>query len=226
MNPLEYLHLQLRLEGKEVIHGDRLRQVQVVPDEEMPVIVLARLADKRVVAYYDESLKPELYSELRQKIETLAFPVVSALLDLLKSKGLAVEMGHYKTYAFPKSTANVIHDDVVCLSRQHPAVRSFGFGDFAERVYVIERDGKIASACVSTRENAHCGEAWVYTDEQYRRRGFAQQVVQAWAQDMLRSGKLPFYSHKIQNIASAKLAKCLELVPVFEEIAFSYVKEE
>ena len=32
MNLLDYLHLQLRLEGKEIIRGNLLTQVEVVPD--------------------------------------------------------------------------------------------------------------------------------------------------------------------------------------------------
>ena len=92
---------------------------------------------------------------------------------------------------------------------------------FAESVYAVERDDKIISACVSTRENDFCGEAWVYTDTSYRHQGYAQKVVGAWATSLISAGKVPFYSHKIQNVASANLAKCLGLKPVFEEIVFT-----
>ena len=101
-------------------------------------------------------------------------------------------------------------------------VQEFGFGDFTGHAYVIEREGKVVSACVSTRENARCGEAWVCTDPQYRHQGLARRVVGAWARDMLSAGKAPFYSHKIENIASAGLTKHLGLVPAFEEIVISY----
>jgi predicted GNAT family acetyltransferase len=100
---------------------------------------------------------------------------------------------------------------VSCLSKQESLVQEFGFGNFAENVFVIERDGKVVSACVSTRENEQCGEAWVYTDPKYRKHGFAHQVVRAWARQILKAGKVPFYSHKIENTASAHLAKRLEL---------------
>jgi hypothetical protein len=33
LNPLDYLRLQLRLEGKEIIGDHLLKQVEVVPDE-------------------------------------------------------------------------------------------------------------------------------------------------------------------------------------------------
>jgi hypothetical protein len=46
-----------------------------------------------------------------------------------------------------------------------------------------------------------------------------KQVVRAWARSLLEAGKVPFYSHKIENRASANLARRLGLQPVFEEIA-------
>ena len=76
---------------------------------------------------------------------------------------------------------------------------------------------------MSVRENERCGEAWVYTDPPFRHLGLARQVISAWAQSMIAAGKVPFYSHKMTNIASANLANRLELQPVFEEIAISYM---
>jgi RimJ/RimL family protein N-acetyltransferase len=221
MNPLEYLHLQLRLEGKEVINGDQLRQVEVVPDEEMPLMVIARFPDDRILVCYDEALRPELRGELAKHVQESAFPEIHLLLEFLETQRISVEVGHYKTYIFPAQIADA-KDIVICISKDDPLARAFGFGDFADSMYALERDRKLVSACVSTRENNFCGEAWVYTDEQYRRRGFAQQVVQAWAKELIRAGKVPFYSHKLENLASANLAKWLGLQPVFEELVLAY----
>jgi hypothetical protein len=44
MNLLDYLRLQLRLEGKEIVSDNLLRQVEIVPDEEMPLFLIAQLA--------------------------------------------------------------------------------------------------------------------------------------------------------------------------------------
>ena len=60
MKPLDVLHLQLRLEGLEVIHGNLLKQVEIVPGEDMPLFLLAYSADRQLVAFYDESLPPHL----------------------------------------------------------------------------------------------------------------------------------------------------------------------
>lgn len=223
MNPLEYLHLQLRLEGKEVVDENRLRQVEVVPDEDVPLMILAQLADGQVVAYYDESLPLDLRTKLMDQIQTLEFPTIEPLLAVLKARTIAVETGHYKTYSFPGSFMDFKDRGVICRSSDDPQIQAFGFGGFPGQVYAVEQDSKVVSACVSTRENGQCSEAWVYTDESYRKQGFAQQVVSAWAQDMLQAGKVPFYSHKIGNVESAYLAKRLGLIPAFEEIAIAYM---
>lgn len=215
MNPIDYLHLQLRLEGKIVIGGNLLRQVEEVPGEEMPLLLIAQFADGKNVAYVDEALDPDLQDELVRRAQCLQFPQIGPLLEFLTIENIPSEAGHYKTYLIP---APLSDEEVICLSREDPQVRAFGFGGFAEEVFVIERDGNLASACVSARENASCGEAWVFTDPGYRRQGLAQKAVSGWAKKLISTGKVPFYSHKMENNASASLARRLDLLPVFEEI--------
>lgn len=222
MNPLDYLHLQLRLEGKEIIGDNLLRQVEVVPDEEVPLMLIAQLANENFVTYFDEDLELELRTELTKQVSKFTFPNVDPLSAFLQSGNITFEVGYYKTYIFPESYTSFKDETAKCYSKHDPKVQAFGFDGFAESVYAIEPDDKIVSACVSTRENNSCGEAWVYTDPEYRNLGLAQKVVGAWAMSLISVGKVPFYSHKIQNIASANLAKHLELRPVFEEIVISY----
>ncbi|HET6821768.1 MAG TPA: GNAT family N-acetyltransferase [Anaerolineales bacterium] len=219
MQPLAYLHLQLRLEGKEIVSGLFLREVEAVPGEEMPWMLMAQLANGSLVAYYDEGLARNLQEELIASFVDIEFPNIDPLREVLKNWKLPFDVGYYKTYIFP--SIPVTDEDVLCLSRHDKKVKEFGFDGFAEQVYAVERDDKIVSACVSARENGTCGEAWVYTSPEYRQQGFAQRAVSAWARSLIRVGKVPFYSHKIENTASANLAGRLKLKPVFEEIAIS-----
>jgi len=162
MGPLDYLHLQLRLEGKALVNEHFLRQVEVVPGEDMPLLLVAQLANKELIAYYDEAISPELQRELNAKLFQREFSHLDSLLNVLRSHGLHFEIGHYKTYVFPSRPA--ADAEVICFSKQDSKVKAFGFDTFAERVYAIERAGKIVSACVSARENERCGEAWVYEE--------------------------------------------------------------
>jgi RimJ/RimL family protein N-acetyltransferase len=223
MEPRAYLHLQLRLEGKQVFRECLLRQVEVVPDEEVPFLLIAKLANQKMVVYYDEAISSDLQKELAASISEVRFPNVDPLLDILEEHNFQYEVGHYKTYVFPSLSGN--DGEVLCLSKQDSRVRTFRFDGFAQHVYAVARNGRLVSACVSTRENDRCGEAWVYTDPNYRNQGFAQQVVRAWAGSLMEAGKIPFYSHKIENEASANLAHRLGLQLVFEEIAINQVYE-
>ena len=221
MDPLAYLHLQIRLEGKTLVKEHFMRQVEVAPEEQMPLMLIAQLANKELVAYYAEGISIELKKELAANLFEIVFPKVDPLLNVLQSHHLDYGLGHYKTYGFPAQPSKDMN--VICISKHDPNVKAFGFDGFAENIYAIECNGSIVSACVSTRENEKCGEAWVYTDAQYRNQGFAQKVVNAWAASLTENGKVPFYSHKIENVASANLARKLGLQPIFEEIAITQI---
>lgn len=219
MEPIGYLHLQMRLEGKEVVDERFIRQVEVVPGEDMPLILIAALATGPVVAYYDKVLCVDVQKSLTAVLANIEFPDIDPLLDILKEQNMRFEVGHYKTYMFPSMPGN--DEDVHPFSIDDQRVKAFGFDGFAGQVYAVERDDKVVSACISARENERCGEAWVFTAPAYRHQGFALKVVNAWARGLMGTGKVPFYSHKIDNLASAHLAGKLGLQPAFEEIAIT-----
>jgi predicted GNAT family acetyltransferase len=75
--------------------------------------------------------------------------------------------------------------------------------------------------CVSSRENEVAAEAWVETRPEHRRRGLARQVTAAWGHDLRRRGKIPFYSHRLENSASQAVARSLGLRQWKTEVAYS-----
>jgi RimJ/RimL family protein N-acetyltransferase len=81
-------------------------------------------------------------------------------------------------------------------------------------------DGEFASACSSSRRNQHAAEAYVYTDERFRRQGYGRRVVRAWAQRVRRSGRVPFYSHLIDNTASQRLALSLGFEWYIDDVGY------
>jgi RimJ/RimL family protein N-acetyltransferase len=216
MDPLTCLHLQMQLEGKALVGQWSLRQVEAVPGEELPLVLTARLSTGEVIACYDEAIPPHLQKKLTANRD-LEFPDVDPLIQILKQHDIAFALEHYKTYIFPLLPSE--EQGTSCLSRDDPKVKAFEFDHFGPQVYAAERDGKLASACVSVRANEKCAEAWVFTDPAYRHRGFAQAVVRAWARGLMKQGKIPFYSHRADNLPSARLANRLGLQLVFEQIA-------
>lgn len=88
------------------------------------------------------------------------------------------------------------------------------------RSFCIIDGDEAVSGCSSSRENDSAAEAWVWTHERVRRRGYGQRCVAAWANDLLRQGKVPFYSHEHDNEASRQLARSLGLTWVFDACGF------
>ena len=219
MQPLDYLYTQMRLEGKGLTLPDRLTRLSTA-DDDVPLVLVARLANGAIKVFFDELLTAEMQEQLLIHTQALQFPLVEPIRQLLHSFGIRTQLGHFRTYLFPAhlSTTNV---SVQQYPADDPKMRAFDFAGFVTPIFAIEQTGHIVSACVSVRENDQCGEAWVYTAPDYRRQGLARNVVTAWAQSLLDSGKIPFYSHKIDNRSSANLAQRLGLLPIFEELSIA-----
>lgn len=78
-------------------------------------------------------------------------------------------------------------------------------------VLAIKEGGEVVSSCISVRENEASAEAWVYTEPEYRRRGYGEKVVRAWANDVMAQDKVAFYSYALDNEPSRRLAQKLAL---------------
>jgi len=83
---------------------------------------------------------------------------------------------------------------------------------YREGCYVILVDGKPVSWAWTADESEQAAELAVETLPKYRRRGYARQVVVAWATHVLEEGKVAFYSHEVGNAASEALAHSLDVV--------------
>lgn len=188
-----------------------------------PLMLIARIVDGRTVNYLNETLPLELQNELCAQAIGFRLPLAESLTTLLRAYGIQTEIGHYKTYVFPEAYARASTGVVRRYPRSHPLIKAFDFDQLADNVYAIEQNGAILAACVSARQNTEAAEAWVYTAPAYRRKGLAQLVVTAWAQETIQNGVVPFYSHKVENIASAGLADRLRLTPIFEEIGINAI---
>lgn len=81
-----------------------------------------------------------------------------------------------------------------------------------EGAFVIITEGKSVASAWSQEQNDKAAELAVEVLPQYRRRGYARQVSAAWANDVMQSGRIAFYSHLHNNTASEALARSLEIV--------------
>ena len=76
-------------------------------------------------------------------------------------------------------------------------------------VAVIVADGAAVGICFSSRLTPQVAEAGVFVEPPYRGRGYASDVVRAWAAGVRASGRLPFYDTSWTNTASQAVARKL-----------------
>ena len=204
----------MKLEGIEMGNGNLITRAS--PDvNEFPLVLHACTSDEQGFVYFDDSLPLAVYNKLTVN-DSGSFKIECAV-EVFNSFGIGTKSGHFRTYMFPDNFANAEVGNVRCFSQDDPKTMAFGFGGFAEKVYAIEQEGIILSACISSRQDSKSAEAWVFTHPDHRRKGLAQQVVTAWAGSLQREGIIPFYSHDVENLNSATLARKLKLVHLFDE---------
>ncbi len=213
MKPLEYLHLQMELEGIKRVSSNLITRTSQDIDD-FPLAIIAQTTDEESLIYIDELITEELRHKLSSNLQAFS---VEKTIEVFEKSGIQTKASHFRTYTFPESIEPKNIELVKCYSQDDPKIITFGFNGLAEKVFAIESEGVILSACVSSRQNSKAAEAWVFTHPEYRRKGLAQQVVMAWARNMQKEGLVPFYSHNVENINSALLARRLNLFQVFEE---------
>jgi hypothetical protein len=127
------------------------------------------------------------------------------------------------SYTFPGDFPSPDDDAVVRLDASDRAlIERFDpeLLAFPPPVYALLVDGAIVAACVSSRENAQAGEAWVQTHPAYRRRGYGRRATAAWGAGLVRQGKIAYYSHRVDNAASAAIARGLGLAHYLSDVGY------
>jgi hypothetical protein len=215
MKPFDYLLCQMDLEGIQRVPNDLI--IPGAPGvEEFPLVITARTSDGESLICFDASIPTEI--RLQLPLDDLQAFRTGKAIGVFERSGIHVKSGHFKTHVFPEGVGSSNLEGVKCFNKDDPKIVDFGFHGFADQVHAIEKAGTILSACVSSRQNSRCAEAWVFTRPDQRRRGYAQGVVRAWADAIKAEGLIPFYSHRIDNMESARLAGRLNLTVVFEEM--------
>lgn len=177
-------------------HGNLWRVRADLPDE--LVADLAAICRREAIVE-DFSIVPQTYQEL---------------LDCLSRFARPRSVWRGPCYVFeqpvvPPAEALPLTADRLALLQEH-------FPDWHElspdsSPYVILNNGSAVSICYSSRIGPLVCEAGVATAPAYRKRGYAQAVVRAWAAAIQASGRTPLYSTSWMNSASQALAGNLGL---------------
>lgn len=186
MNAAGLITAHLYLECIAIDERGDLFPIPCPNPDPVPRFYIARHTDDGTFSRF---ARHDLHEELRERL--LALPPEEALHrhDLVKSilspYGICQEFHYGKSYVCPDRYSPEDYPDVVRLTTEHgPLIQEYDarLDPAGHAVFAVIVDGRIVSTCQSSRENETATESWVRTLPEYRRRGFARQVMAAWEQ--------------------------------------------
>ncbi len=160
-------------------------------------------------SFFNRSIPQALREKLRALGPQAAYEHPATVIDLL-DKGYRPSKGGDEVFWSGYFASN-------------PDPRDFPQAHAADNSWVIMQGGQAVCRALSVRQDRHCAEVYVETLPAYRKRGYGRQAVAAWAYDILQSGRVPLYSYKMRNTASAALAQSLGVVWYANVVEFEAV---
>jgi RimJ/RimL family protein N-acetyltransferase len=205
-NALEWLRLHMALECIEVdAQGDLIRLPCEDPDD-IHRLYIARHGDRYHV-YFRHDVPEEVRTALRSLSDEELFLEHDRVKSIFTQYSAPVEGMHIgRSYVHP--TLPVVPDQ--------PEITYFADQDRCALLH----DEVMVAQCMSIRADAQSAEAYVETHPDFRRQGYGKIVTTAWAHRVVTSGRLPFYSHRITNTASQKLAESLGFVWFIDDVGY------
>jgi hypothetical protein len=204
---------QLALEGIGFDPNGRLIPRVASEPTDIPRFFVIRHAEW-VDRYYRADLPDSLVERLAGVATEGLFDDDSQVKNILSEHAPCRDVWRGASYTFSVAPSLWDYPDVRILSELDRGALA-GFDrellSISRPIFAIFVDGNIASTCVSAREDEECAEAWVETLAPYRRRGYGRQVTAAWGHSVVTRGKLAFYSHARDNLASQGIARSLGL---------------
>jgi predicted GNAT family acetyltransferase len=188
MGPVELIMREAELEYRVPMYGDTIR-VTPYNSDNVPRVAVARHAKGFQMLFREGLPHKEKTTFLQygpERLFSLSDDEISMLSIATGQAYRVVDCGWY------------------CITRI-PGRSEFPDVVRRDGRYVVERDGREVAEAWSCETGARAAEVEVNTLEEYRRRGYARQVVAAWAYDTRREGKTAYYSHLTTNMASRAL---------------------
>ena len=200
---------QLRLECKAVSTEGLLVRIPGPDPDDIPRCLVLRYHGRYRVLFRDD-LALHIRKRIASLLPEVAFDDRLAIGAILAEDAPVETIWAGRSYVFPGTLTRADYPDAVRLDRTGGT----------RPIYIVQMGGQIVATCESARENETAAEAWVQTLPEFRRRGYARQLTAAWALDLLQFGKIPFYSHSLDNLASQGVARSLELIPFVDGVGY------
>jgi GNAT superfamily N-acetyltransferase len=202
MRTIELLRLRLEMEFGAPVAGDTLPAALVHADGQ-PRFIVSKHADG-YTRFYRHDVPADVRAELERLPPARAFDDAAAVTAILAAHAPLERTWHVCWYTITTP----------------PPAHAYADAVKARDGFVIECDGLVVARAWTTADSARATEVEVETHPAYRRRGYARQVVAAWAAEAFASGKAVFYSHVSTNAASRGVAHSLGLEWLSDEVEY------
>ncbi len=220
LSDIALIELQAAISFRQDADGRLLAVNEPEPDQPAPRLFMGRAKSRNIWRFrYD--LPELLVRRLEALIRTeplatdLGQPpaILPALLDAL-APIQGISLG--PAWRFPKQLE--LPEGVVLITESNVAVCRRHFPWTASHLqdlqpcWAVIVDGEAVSLCFSSRNALAAAAAGVFTVEAFRGRGYAAEVVVAWARAVRDQNRIPLYSTSWDNLASRAVAAKLGLV--------------
>ena len=206
MDSLELLRLHMALECIAINADGDLVLIPCPNPDDIHRLYIARHADGYDL-FFRHDVPQGLRSALQQiPVDTLfhEHDQVKAVFERVGAACTGMHSG--RSYVYPANIDLVI-DSAVQLLPEDDLCR-------------LVDNGEVVATCRSIRHDDSAAEAYVFTAEGYRQQGYGRRVVQAWAQRVRENGRVPFYSHVVDNMPSQRLAESLGFVWYIDDVGY------
>lgn len=200
MTAVELIRLSVEIEHTIAANGDLLAR----PGKEHALFEVSQHSDGRLLYFWHE-----IPAALRAKLSALNTEVLLNDHETVKQI-----LSDYRP-------CTQIFAGIGCYFAHTPPVSDFPDVVFHQGCYVILAEDKPVCWAWTQDQSEDACELAVEVLPAYQRRGYGRQVVSAWAANVRNTGKVAFYSYRIDNQASAALARSLGVIQYARKTAYA-----
>jgi FR47-like protein len=188
---LDLIRMSLELENKIDSNGNLVP----LPGMDTTFLAVNQYAQGIAVRYH-----AQLPDRLRRRLQDL--PELVLLEEPARVLAILAEYIH----------ASRFFAGIGCYFERSPAPSEYPRVQLAQGAFCILVNDLAVSRAWTQAKSAQAAELALETLPQYRRLGFGRQVAAAWGHQICSEGKAAFYSYRLDNLASAALARSLGVV--------------
>jgi GNAT superfamily N-acetyltransferase len=201
VDSLALVRLKLRLEFGVEPDGETLPPARRNVDAQ-PRVLVSRYAGGRGLFFrYDV---PEATRARLRALADARLDAQETVVALLEADAPVEHIWPVRWYTLNEAPPTAAYPDVVLHDGRH----------------VIVVGGIPVAQAWTVAGDERASEVEVETHPDYRRRGYARQVVASWAAHELRQGRIVYYSHLVTNEASAGVTRSLGWIHVADEVEY------